>query len=309
MQRLRDSRLGRLDDAVVPTLQQGARATMGIFGAPLRAAHRLEKRLLGGRLYDFAWRRRRVLRSGVVVLAVIGSTVHFQRYPEIVEAREAARAAARQQTIRQPDLSVPTGLVPGAVAHGPPLEIRPGRYVEERQAVLAGLDDGEYVAVVSFDSYRSAADARAALGDEVTVLRAQYRIPDVNARPLDTEVVGGDLEASIDRVIDDEIDLIRQEEQALQELLDSDSMGDPAFEADARSRVEELRAVRNIMRASGAIVFALVVRAEVEDLRAATTATGVRLVDPVPDDVDVDASVFFGLRPEDRTRVTFGVTP
>ncbi len=304
-----DGALRRLDDRLVPGLQHATQSTVSLIGAPFVASHRLEKRFLRGRPYQFAWRRRRLVRTVVVLLALLGSAVHFNRYPDLLEARAAERAAALRQSVSQPDALLPADLASGVVVHGPTVGVASADYIADRAAVLASADDGVRLAVVSFVGFVPAEFAAAAIGslDDARILRAQYRLPDVKARPLETEVVSGDVERSMERILAQERDLIVEEEESLAELLASGTMQDEAFEADARNRLDELRTIRNVLDATAAVVFSVVVRAEVEDLRTLAEQDGIRLVDLVPAEVEEEGSLFFGLRPDDVREVTFGV--
>lgn len=302
------SRLRELDDRVVPRMQRAARAFAGGVSTPALAAHRVEQRLAGGRPYQFTYRNRGLVRVVAMAIALAGAAVHLQRYEEVVAAPAAAeRAAALQQTVTRPELGLQADLPAGAVVHGPVLGTTPESYIDLRTAALADLDAGPAVAMISFASVTSVEDIVAALPEDARILRAQYQMPDARSSPLETEIVGSDLAASIDRIIEDEVGLLASEQQAQQELLDSGTIGSEEFERDARNRVEEIKTVRNLLVADGRIVFAVLVEADAAALRDLARDGVVRLVDPLPPTADPDTSVVFGLHPRDVNEVAYGV--
>jgi hypothetical protein len=299
--------LRHLDDRLVPGMQRGSRRTAKVLVAPAVGAHRVEQAWLGGRPYRFAWRRRALVRTVAVALALAGSIVHLQRYPDLVQTRESVRAAAQQQTISRPDLGARAQLPAGAALVGPPLEGDPADYVQERSSLLDGLAPGQHTAVISLSRYSSAAQVLAVLPADVLILRAQYRMPDVRATPLETEVVDSELARSVARVIDDEVALLSQEQSAQQALLDTGTIESEEFERDVRNRIDEIRTIRNVLASTGGIVFAVVVQLDAVLLRELARNGAVRLVDVLPEGADVSRSVLFGLKPDDVNRVTFGV--
>ncbi|MFT5222097.1 MAG: hypothetical protein ACI867_000394 [Glaciecola sp.] len=299
--------LRRLDDRLVPGMQRASRRTAKGLAAPAFAAHRVEQALLDGRPYRFAWRRRALIRTVTVALALAGSIVHLQRYPDLVQSREAVRAAAQQQTISRPDLGARAQLPAGAALVGPPLDGDPADYVQERSRLLDALAPGQHTAVISLSRYASAAQVLAVLPADVVILRAQYRMPDVRATPLETEVVDSDLARSVARIIDDEAALLSEEQSAQQALLDTGTIESEEFERDVRNRIDEIRTIRNVLASTGGIVFAVVVQLDAVVLRELAGNVAVRLVDVIDGGADVSRWVLFGLKPDDVNRVTFGV--
>jgi len=298
--------LARADDAVVPRLQAQARATAGGLGLPLRLLERIDHGVLQGRAARSLFRRRRLVTLVTVLLGVSGAGVHFDRYHDLEQAEADARVAAAAQAVRIPgDPLAGFDSVGGAAAHGPGLGSDPQDWIDQRRGVLAGLGPGTHSAVVSFDGFRSA-DVAAGLLVGLTPLRAQYRLPDVGAPALETDVAAGDLEASVGRIVADALAAIVEEQMALQDLVDSGTVEDPAFEADNRNRIEELRAVRNVLELTGEVVFAVVVEGDRDLLVALGERIDVRLVDPLPEGADPLVVAAFGLLPDDRTTVTFG---
>lgn len=301
------SRLRRADDHLVPLLQDAARTVVRVLGQPLRAVRRWE---------DSSWfgvvaRNRPLLAFVTVAIATAGAAVHLDRYPELMQAEARARAAAEQQTVRVPGESADGGsqskLAGGAVEVGPPVGVDVGDYIADRSEELSSLEIATpIVAVVSFDTYLQPAAVLELLPESVTVRFAQYRIPAEGEPPLETEVVGGDLAASIDRAVETALEPIKAEAAEVEKLLESGTVQDEAYEADYRRRLEELRAVKNVLETGAPVVFAVVVEGPVEALRSLADAEEVRLVDPAPPETDLGVSAFYGVRPEDTERATYG---
>lgn len=291
----------------MPALQRGARAVARGLGAPFRLAARVEERLFPGvvRRVVPGWRLPALLAAVIVVLA---SAVHLQRYPEL---RDAEREAAAGEQDQDPSVGAPPdgGIDPldvTARSVGPRRGQALDAYVAEREDALGdrAVDDTA-VAVISFEEYVTAADALALLPDDARVLRAQYRIPAEGEQPRET-VVDDDAAEGIDAAIAEALAPIEDEITEVEALLDSDTVDDPSFKADLERRRDELRAVRNLLQASPAVVFALVVEGPVAELRALSERDDVRLVDPAPVGADAEDTVFYGLLPEDRATASFG---
>lgn len=297
--------LSRLDRRVVPSLQRGARAVARGLGAPLRLVARAEDRAFPGlvRRVVPAWR---VLALLAAVIVVLGSAVHLQRYPDLRDAQREVAAGDQDPSVGTP----PAGGIDPMDVSGRTVGPRPGTpldpYVVERQAALAELPAGAAVAaVVSFEEYVTAEGALGLVPEGVRVLRAQYRIPAEGEQPRETEVTD-DAVAGIEAAISEALAPIEEEITEVEALLDSDTVDDPSFQADLERRLSELRAVRNILQAAPAVVFALVVEGSAEDLRALAEHEAVRLVDPAPVGADPARTSFYGLLPEDRDDASFG---
>lgn len=294
--------LARLDRRVVPGLQHGARGGVRAAGAPLRGLRRLEDRLLP-RLVGAvaaAWRGLALL---VAVIAVLASAVHLQRYPELRQAERLAQAQGREQQLRVPGGRDRAG--DGVI--GPTVGADVDDYVERRRDALDQLDPGTVtVAVVSFDDYLTPQRAAELLPSPARVLAAQYRLPAEGERPLETEIVGGDLPGSIDRALEEALAPILDEIEEVRALLDSGTVDDPAFEADLERRLSEVQAVRNLVDSSQRVVFAVLVEAPAGRLQTLARQEDVRLVDPGASVADTDETVFYGLLPENAEDVGFG---
>lgn len=304
LQRIEVPTLRRLDDAVVPRLQRGARRGRQAVARPLRAVARWEERSWFGPVA----RNRGALAFVAVLVATAASAVHFDRYPDI----RAAEAEAERQTVRPVGEDLPGEPTSEQVASvGPPLDVVVDDYITGRHDALReidGADDASLVAVVSFDTYLTPEQVSEVLGDGLTILVAQYRIPAEGEPPLETEVVGGDLEGSVHRAVEQALAPLREEEREVERLLESDTVEDDAYVEDYERRLSELRSVRNVVETGAPVVFAVVVEASPELLQGLVGQQHVRLVDPAPPGIDPDRSSFFGVRPEDTDRATYGRT-
>ncbi len=299
--------LARLDHRAVPRLQRGARATARGLAWPFRALRRGEDRVVPGlvRWASTSW------RTGMLVaatLAVLGSAVHLQRYPELRDEQRAADAASREQTVRIPGAAAGSPALPGgSQSVGPVRGKRLADHVEARRSELAAAaGDERRLAVVSFEEYLSADEVDALLPAGVTLQLAQYRLPAEGEAPLETEVVAGDLAGSVDRAVEQAITPIIDEIGEVESLLASGTIDDEAFEADLERRLSELEAVRNLLDTGHRVVFAVVVEGTVDTLRSVAERDRVRLVDLAPGETDVETSAFYGILPEDRERASFG---
>ncbi|MDX1657238.1 MAG: hypothetical protein R3343_00315 [Nitriliruptorales bacterium] len=302
-------RLWNMDSAVVPRLQRRARRVTGFLGRPFRAVRRWEDRSW----FRVVARHRAVLAFLAVAIATAASAVHFDRYPDLLEARAEARAAAERQAIRVPGSS--SGGEGSELAGGGTYEIGPpvggdvDAYIADRHQELADLaadDDRPLVAVVSFAGYLEPEAVLSILPEGTTVRLAQYRIPAESEPPLETEVVGGDLVASIDRIIETELGPIRAEASEVEKLIESGTVQDEEYQADYERRLSELKTVENVLETGAPVVFAVVVEGAAGPLRDLVDHEDVRLVDPAPGETDIDGSAFFGLRPDDTDEVTYG---
>ena len=180
-------------------------------------------------------------------------------------------------------------------------------YVAERSGALLEAGEDVDTAVVSFSALLRIQDALLALGDAVEVRAVLYRLPLDLSPPVTVRVgPGDDPVAAVAASLEEQLGPIREEEDALRELLDSGTVDDAEFEAEYRRRVEALAAARTAIEGDGALVHAVVVRAPVEVLRDLQDATAVRLVDPAPAGTDAGLSVFHGLLPSDEDTVSFG---
>lgn len=298
--------LARLDRRVVPPLQRGARAVARGLGAPLRVVARAEERLFPRvvRRVVPAWQVPALLAAVIVLLA---SVVHLQRFPELRDAERGAAPGAEDPSVGAPPADELDPLDLSARSVGPRQGDALDEYAAARQDVLAGLAPADSrLAVVSFEEYATAEAALAAVGDDVQVLRAQFRIPAEGERPRETRTADADAADSIAAAIAQAVAPIEDEITEVEALLGSGTVDDPAFEADLERRRDELRAVLNILESDPAVVFALVVEGTGAELQALAERDAVRLVDPAPEVADPDTTAFYGLLPEDRASASTG---
>lgn len=297
--------LARLDREVVPLLQWIARACAWLLGWPFRTLTRAELRTrLGRGLHRHAG----LLLFGVVTVAFLASAVHFQRYPDL---RGDAQASGPEPPAAPGDEPVidPGSGAPAAAAVGPVLGADIVDHVARRSAVLDEVGEDPRLAVASFDGYVTPDAAIDALPDGAEVVEVQYRLPSQGERPQRLETDRAGLVAAVDEVVDGALEEFAAEEQEVQRLLDSDTVEDEAFREDLELRLSELQTIRNLLATEAPVVFAVVVRAPGDDLRALSEHADVRLVDVAPADADAETVVFYGVLPEDRDRATFGREP
>jgi hypothetical protein len=299
-----ESRLRRLDDALVPRLQRGARPVGSVLGLPGRMLRRLDDRFAGGRPARAVRRHRGVVAFVVVAVAFAATAVHFQRYPVL---QERARQAAENQGVPGGD----DGGVPGggnddapAASVGPLVGAQVEPYLASRDDALeAATADEERVAVVSFASFLEPAEAED-VADDLEVHLVQYRLPERTPRPAEVEVDDG-IAASLGERVAELVGELRAEGDEVASTLES-GVEDEDFRADYEARLDELRGLRNTLTSDPAIAFAVVVTGPVDALRALADDERVRVVDLAPPDTPVDSTTFHGVLPTDRDRFTFG---
>lgn len=294
----------RLDDALVPRLQRGARPVGSVLGAPGRLLRRLDDGFAGGRPARAVRRHRGLVTFLVVALAFAATAVHFQRYPVLQE--RARQAAENQGVAGGGGEGVPGGGddTAAAGAIGPLVGAQVEPYLTSRGEVLDAADaDEERVAVVSFASFLEP-DEVAELLDAVDVHLVQYRLPERTPRPAELEV-GDDAATALQARIDELVTELRAEEDEVASTLES-GVEDEDFRADYEARLDELRGLRNTLSSDPGIAFAAVATGPVEALRSLTDDDRVRVVDLAPPTTEVDTTTFYGVLPTDRDRFTFG---
>jgi len=291
-----DTRLARIDAALVPRLQRLAGPLRRVGGAPAAVLTALDDRVAGGRPARTALRNRSLV-AFVTVLVLFGAgLVQFERYPELraQESRVDPTPVADVTEPMDPD---------GGTMFGPIIGARVDPYLDARQRELDAADDDQVrFAIISFDDFVTPEAAEQFVAS-VDLLRVQYQLPEREPRPEETLLTGG-LSDELGQFLDDLIDTLREEEQQTASMIETTE--DPDFRADFEARVDELRGLRNTLAQDPRIVFALVVRGTVADLRQVGQDAGVRLVDLVPQDADIDALRLHGILPTDRDRFTHG---
>lgn len=196
---------------------------------------------------------------------------------------------------RPPSRGVTGTTSPGAAAAadssiGPLAGNEVGPYLDERKQAVAAAT-GDRVAVISFESYVTEADARAKVG-AVPVDALLAAAP--GAHP---SVVLNGLEgwAKSQRAADE------VEATEIRKLLPT--VTDPAFKQFYESELVRLdTAIKNASPTSD-VVFGLVVRAPADSLRTLAATGGIRLVDVGDGPTSAAGATFRGLRPEETTKV------
>lgn len=299
------SRLGRLDEALVPRLQRGARPIGRLLALPARLLHGLDRRVAGGRPARAAAEHRGLVAFVVVGLMFGAVAVHAQRYPVLQER-------ARQQAENQGGPVAADDVVPGGDndaepvgAVGPLAGSQVDPYLASRAEVLATAPEDEArVAIVSFTGFLEPAEARELL-DGVEVHLVQYRLPERTPRPAEVDVADEGVVTTLQREIAQLVTDLRAEEEEVSSTLES-GVEDESFRADYEARLDELGALRNTLTSDPAIVFGAVVTGPVGDLRSIADHADVRLVDLAPAGTEVDATTFYAVLPTDDARFSFG---
>lgn len=281
------SALGRIDDAVVPRLQQAAGGVRRGLGWPARMLGRFDRWFLGGRPARTVDEHRGLVAFVIVLVAFTGTLVHFQRFPEL-----------REQTS-----SGTGGAATDVAAVGPVMGASVDRYLSDRRDALEGAPaDQRRVAVVSLTEFRTASEVDEQL-DGLTVHEVLYRLPASEAVP-ERLPVSGDLVDAVDARVAERIAEVEQEEEDVTSTLETTD--DPEFQEDFEARLDELAALRNTLRTDPRIVFGVVVEGEVEALRGLAGSPEVRLVDLAPEGTDVDTTTFHGVLPTSTDRFEQG---
>lgn len=298
--------LARLDREVVPVLQWVARAAAWLFAWPFRTLTRAELRTRTGRALH---RNAGLLLFGAVTVAFLASAVHFQRYPDLRGDAQASASGVPALPGDEPVVEAQPGAPSGATAVGPVLGAEVDEHIARRTAALQNAGQDPRVAVVSFDEYVTPEEAAEALPDGAEVLEVQYRLPAEGERPqrLDTDRAG--LVTAVRGAVAAALEAFAAEEDEVERLLESGTVEDEAFEEDLEVRLSELQTIRNLLATEAPVVFAVVVRAPGDDLRALSEHADVRLVDVAAKDADTQATVFYGVLPEDGDRATYGREP
>lgn len=298
------SALRRIDDALVPRLQRGARAVVHTLGWPGRSLRTVDDRLAGGRPARVVREHRGLAAFLIVAMAFGAVAVHAQRYPVL---QERAR-----QALGDDGQPAGTDVVPSqdddpaiASAVGPLDGSQVDPYVaDRREALAAAAPDQVRAAVVSFTEFLEPGEVASVVGD-VQVHRVQYRLPERTPRPTELEVDDGDVVATVEATVDRLVADLRAEEDEVASTLAS-GVEDEEFRADYEARLDELKGLRNTLVSDPAIVFAVVVTGRVARLQELGSHASVRLVDLAPSDAEVASTAFFGVLPIDRDRVSFG---
>jgi hypothetical protein len=180
----------------------------------------------------------------------------------------------------------------GAVASIGPLDGDSAvQYTVGRQAALQKAT-GTRAAVVSFDHYMTAAEARALAG--------QLRVVALLAAPPGgaPSVVTGDMAAWAQQQKAN----ATQERDQDQQLLNN-GVDDPDFKAFYKSEVTRLSKEVTAIDPNGSVVFGVVVTGPASELQALAKKPGVRLVDVGPSAKITDNTEYHGIRPEQTATI------
>ncbi len=159
-------------------------------------------------------------------------------------------------------------------------------YTEARARAL-GTATGNRAAVVSFGKYINEAQARAAVG-KLTVTSLLAAVP--GGSP---SVVTG----SMAEWVNGQVAENRSERDEIQKLIPS--VDDPQFKKFYEEEIARLSKLVDSVKPDGPLVFGVVVKGAVADLRAVASAPDVRLVDIAPSaEIGADTPVR-GIRPEE----------
>jgi hypothetical protein len=171
-------------------------------------------------------------------------------------------------------------------------------YVADRRNEL-GQAAGQRAAVVSLAAYASEPDVRR-LFDGVDIRGLLVAAP--GGGPT---LVTGPLAEWAEQTRADAV----EERQQFEALLPTYDPEDEAeFIEDARVQIERLAKLERAASPDGAVVFAVVVVADVAELRRLATTTGVRVVDVGADEEVPEARRIRGIRPEETTTAGDPVT-
>ena len=180
------------------------------------------------------------------------------------------------------------GPIPSAGVGPAPGEPLPA-YLDTRRAALASAS-GNRAAVVSFGTYVSEAQARAAVG-KLTVTSLLAAVP--GGSPA---VVTGSMAEWVEAQIADK----RAERDEIRNLIPT--VDNAEFKKFYEDEVARLSKLVDSVEADGPLVFGAVVKGPVADLQAVAKVPDVRLVDPAPSaDVTPETAVR-GVRPEEVER-------
>ena len=159
-------------------------------------------------------------------------------------------------------------------------------YLADRRGALADAD-GTHSAVVSFASYLDDDEAADLVRTGVEV----WLVAGMGGTPEQTE--------DVDAWRSERAATARTEADELDSLIPTAE--DPEFVRQYQRDRDRLRRMADRLDAGDAVVFAVVVRASADALRAVSGRQGIRLVDPI-DPLDARATPR-GLRPEERVVV------
>ncbi len=175
-----------------------------------------------------------------------------------------------------------------------------GSYIDRKRALLlqsAGLEPRKVVqAIISFDSYRKVGDVANFIKlNRLEVVVVHIRIPLGIFEPVEVSALDRSVtETAADAIGPQRIADLRAELKELESLLKD--VIDPEFKAVYREDAESHRKAIALLTTDPAVIFAVVVKASLGQLRQVASAKGVRLVDL--SDAGPAPPVFAGILPE-----------
>jgi hypothetical protein len=162
-------------------------------------------------------------------------------------------------------------------------------YVKSRQKALTSTK-GAAVAVVSLDRYTTEREARNAVGNSEVI--ALIAAPPGGG----SSVVDRDLKTWADQ----QREAAKTERDEFQRLLPT--VDDAEFKGQYQGEIARLSALMDRVSPTGAVVFAVAVRAPAERLKELAKSPGIRLVDVGSSDKLGEKPTYHGLRPEETAK-------
>lgn len=228
---------------------------------------------------DRATRRALLLFAASLVVIGIGGLVAVT-----VKTRDRSPAVSSGPTVPAKAKSQADALLATGVGPVPGDDVN--AYIADRGTALAAAT-GDRAAIVSFSSYLSEAQAKAAVG-QVTVTAVLAAVP--GRKPA---VVTGPVADWLNAQLADQ----RAERDEFQKLLPT--VDDAQFKTFYRQEIDRLSKLIDGTKADGPLIYAVVIKAPAPVLQALAKAKDVRLVDVAPIADLKPGTPERGLRPEE----------
>jgi hypothetical protein len=259
------------------------------------------------RRVDDRWTRRGPLAlirdvpqvGAVVVLALLlagAATVKLRHDPKAAANGPAASAS------RSADPEVDDGVLGPQIGEKVPLYLAEAR--DKLVRIGAGNPDGVVMAVISFRTYQTPAQAAEMLGT-IPVKRVFYRAPlpltQAQARSVGVENMVRDTRKELNRVAAEQArEAANLRQQAA--TIENDPAQKSEQERDARNYANEAA----LLRGPCDCVFAVVVRTKLRLLFDLVGRPAVRVIEPSRPGAQLEDYDYFGLLPEEKVTVTGG---
>jgi hypothetical protein len=260
------------------------------------------------RRVDDRWTRRGPLAlvrdvpqvGAIVVFALLlagAATVKFRHDP-----RAAANAGPGPSASQSADPGVDDGVLGPQIGEKVPLYLAEAR--DKLARIGAGQPDGVVMAVISFRTYQTPAQAAELLGP-IPVKRVFYRAPlpltQTDARSVGVEDLVRDTRKELDRVAAAQArEAANLRQQAA--TIENDPAQKTEQESDARIYANEAA----LLRGPCDCVFAVVVRTKLRLLLDLVGRPAVRAIEPSRPGAKLEDFDYFGLLPEEKVTVTGG---